>query len=217
MLRFVVRFPTRQFARGIYREQMLEKQKTHRIKFRTDPASKINAVSKEELRELKKGEAEYQQFMSEHLQDADIDKKLDNIIDEQIAKGKSDAEILRHLGNVVGVGSESTTRADQEKKERAIVNKITKELKSQGQDPEVLADNMLRSKNAEDFEKFTNKHAQMKFTEHEILYNKWVDDEKKSRMAERKAVEVNKATRKIESTEFGHARSDLLQSRDLRP
>jgi len=32
--------------------------------------------------------------MSEHLQDPEIDKTIDNIIDEQMKKGRSDADIL---------------------------------------------------------------------------------------------------------------------------
>jgi len=46
---------------------MLDKQKMNRIKFRTEPISKQDINSKEELRDLKKGEAEYQTFISEHL------------------------------------------------------------------------------------------------------------------------------------------------------
>jgi len=56
-----------------------------------------------------------------------------------MSKGKSDADILRHLGNVVGVGNETLTRAEQEKREKIMINKMTKELKRQGQDPDAIA------------------------------------------------------------------------------
>jgi hypothetical protein len=105
-----------------------------------------------------------------------------------MSKGKSDADILRHLGNVVGVGNETLTRAEQEKREKIMINKMTKELKRQGQDPDAIASKLLVHKGAEDFEAFTNRQAEMKYTEHEILYNKWVGDEKQRRLEERKAV-----------------------------
>jgi hypothetical protein len=50
--------------------------------------------------------------MADHLQDADIDKTMDSVISEQISKGKSDAEILRHLGGVLGVGGNQLTRGE---------------------------------------------------------------------------------------------------------
>jgi len=42
------RHSKRFFARGIYREQMLEKQKINRIKFRTEPIENMQVTSKEE-------------------------------------------------------------------------------------------------------------------------------------------------------------------------
>lgn len=68
-----------------------------------------------------------------------------------------------------------------------------------------------------EFDNFTNKQAQMKYTEHEILYNKWVDEEKQRRLSERAAVQVNKPTRKIESSEFGHAKPNVAQGKMLKP
>lgn len=39
-----------------------------------------------------------------------MEKHLDNIIDEQIKKGKSDTEILNHLGGIIGGGNEQLSR-----------------------------------------------------------------------------------------------------------
>ena len=39
----------------------------------------------------------------------------------------------------------------------------------------------------EDFEDFANKSAKMKYTEHEILYEKWKDEERQRRLDERKS------------------------------
>ena len=83
---------------------MLDRQKANRIKFRAEPMEKRSSQSKEEELELRKGEAKYQEFMHEHLQDPDIEKGLDNIIEEQMKKGKDDNDILSHLGSVVGIG-----------------------------------------------------------------------------------------------------------------
>jgi hypothetical protein len=60
---------------------MLEKQKQNRIKFRTEPLEKMEVGSKEDLKEIKKAEAQYNEFMMDNLQDPDIDKTLDGIID----------------------------------------------------------------------------------------------------------------------------------------
>jgi hypothetical protein len=56
--------------------------------------------------------------MQENLQDPEIDKTIESIIDEQIKKGKSDTEILRHLGGVAGLGREQMTRGEQEQREK---------------------------------------------------------------------------------------------------
>jgi hypothetical protein len=50
---------SRFFARGIYKEQMLDRQKANRIKFRAEPMEKRSSQSKEEELELRKGEAKY--------------------------------------------------------------------------------------------------------------------------------------------------------------
>ena len=63
----------------------------------------------------------------------------------------------------------------------------------------------MRGEGVEDFEDFSNKHAEMKFTEHQILHTKWVDDEKQRRLEQRKAaVKVSKPQRQIETSQFGH-------------
>ncbi len=79
--------------------------------------------------EMKKAEAQYNEFMHDNLQDPEIDKNLDNIIDEQIKKGKSDTEILRHLGGVTGLGREPLTRGEQEQRERAMAKELNARLK----------------------------------------------------------------------------------------
>lgn len=108
---------------------MLDKQKQNRIKFRTEPVENMKITSKEELQEMKKAEAQYNEFMQDNLQDPEIDKNLDNIIDEQIKKGKSDTEILRHLGGVTGLGREPLTRGEQEQRERAMAKELNARLK----------------------------------------------------------------------------------------
>ena len=89
-------------------------------------------MSKEEELEQRKAEASYQEFMHENLQDADIEKNLDNIIEEQMKKGKTDADILKHLGSVVGLGDKEPTRSEVEKKEKAEMARLTKKLKKDG-------------------------------------------------------------------------------------
>jgi hypothetical protein len=41
---------------------------------------------------------------------------------------------------------------------------------------------------SKEFEEFTNTHAKMKYQEHEILYNKWVEEERTKRKNEKNAV-----------------------------
>ena len=64
------------------------------------------ANSMAELREMKREEAKYNKFMQESVNDTAFDKEIDDIIDEKIASGKSNDEILNYIGGLTGLGPE---------------------------------------------------------------------------------------------------------------
>jgi hypothetical protein len=70
----------------------------------------------------------------------------------------------------------------------------------------------MGGKESDGFEKLTNKHAKMKYTEHEILYNTWVEQEQQRR----KPVVTSKPTRQIDSSGFGQANM-VRQQAEFKP
>lgn len=85
-----------------------------------------------------------------------------------------------------------------------MAKELTARLKKQGFDTERIANKLMQHEGQQEFEEFTNTHAKMKYQEHEILYNKWVKEERERRLDQKNAVQVNKATRLIEPSKFGH-------------
>ena len=46
---------------------------------------------------MKKGDLIYNKFAAENIQDEELDRELDKLIDEQLALGKSDQDILEYV------------------------------------------------------------------------------------------------------------------------
>ena len=112
--------------RGIYREQMLEKEKRRREpfdkKFRPVDPGKADelkyATTLEERREMKKGDTAYDKFLAESTQDAEMDKLLDSLIDERMAQGKTDEQILAELGATLAGDASGSHLTPEERHER---------------------------------------------------------------------------------------------------
>ena len=68
------------------------------------------AESKLEQRQIGKGEAAFDKFLTDSTQDAEIDKLLSSIIDERMEQGKTDEQILQELAGMTGM---NTNQAEQ--------------------------------------------------------------------------------------------------------
>ena len=125
----------RYFApRGIHREQMLEKEKRNRELFDKrmkpiDPEKSHElkyATSLKERQQMKKGDMAYDAFVTDSTQDAEMEKMIDSLIDEGMAKGKSDEQILAELGaTMTGDGSGShLTQEERREREESVKKEL---------------------------------------------------------------------------------------------
>ena len=97
--------------RGIYREQKLEREKAERTGLtKTKPMDpyrnlrRRQAGSKAELRELEGEDHKYMKFVNEAVLDPAYEADIDRMIDEQMALGKTDDEILAYISGMQSGG-----------------------------------------------------------------------------------------------------------------
>ena len=112
----------RYFPRGIYKEQMLDREKREREginkKYKPVDPEKISrrkeGESKQEQRMINKGETAYGQFLMDSTQDAEMEKMLDSIIDERMSQGKTDEQILAELAVMTKMTSETEAMSPEQ-------------------------------------------------------------------------------------------------------
>ena len=103
------------FPRGIHREQQLDKQKELQDGFSkkfkpVDAERNLRdkfAGSLKERKMMRKADVKYGQFVKDEVIDPDLDKMLDNLIDEKMAAGKTDEQILAELGAITGMAPQN--------------------------------------------------------------------------------------------------------------
>jgi len=57
---------------------------------------------------MKRQITSYESFVAENTQDPEVDKEIERIIDEQMALGKSDRDVVDHVNRVLGISGHDT-------------------------------------------------------------------------------------------------------------
>ena len=85
-----------------------------------------SATSLEERHLMKQGDMAYDTFMTDSTQDPEMEKLLDSMIDEGIAEGKTDEQILAELGSAMAGDSSGShlTPDERRKREEAVLAEL---------------------------------------------------------------------------------------------
>ena len=105
---------------------MLEKEKRRKERYdkRIKPVDQEKlkelkyATSLEERQQMKKGDIAYDNFLADSTQDPEMEKLLDSLIDEGMAKGKTDEQILAELGATMAGDASGSHLTPEERHER---------------------------------------------------------------------------------------------------
>lgn len=60
----------------------------------------------EERSMIQQGDTSFGKFVMDSTQDAEVEKLIDNLIDEKMLEGKTDEQILAELGAITGMTSD---------------------------------------------------------------------------------------------------------------
>ena len=133
-MQLLVQHPVRFFPRGIHKEQQLDLKKSRegvyrKVKPPVDhdrQAMYKEATSKEEMKLIKKGDTTFENFKIDAMQDAEMEKILDDIIDKRMAEGKTDEQILEELSALTGLtnANDALTAEQREDREKKLFKEI---------------------------------------------------------------------------------------------
>ena len=131
--------------------------------------------------------------MQESVEDAEVDKQLDGLIEDMLAQGDkfSDQQIIEHISEVVGVGGKQMTRDEIDKSDDQVINELKKKLK--GKYTPMSTDVFATSPEMTKFEDFQDRAGKMMYQTDQILLDKWEEEERV----------VRKQKRQLDASEFG--------------
>ncbi len=162
-------------------------------------------ASRKDYEQFKEGERMYAKFTQQTgAVDQEFEKDLERIIDEKMAQGLDDEQIIDQI--VTGGRATITNKQiwEMEAKKEA---ELIEEFRKQGIKPPSFENNLLFSKDPKDtkeFEDFQQKVGKMMYEEDDILMEKWAKEEKEKRQ---KLYESTKPKRSIEGSQtFGYVK-----------
>ena len=92
------------------------------------------ARSMEELRDMKRDDIKFSKFQRETVMDTAFEKELDGLIDEQMAKGKTDQEIIAYVGGLTGLGPQQPESEEENIEDEEELNAMDESYKQFGPD-----------------------------------------------------------------------------------
>lgn len=112
---------------------------------------------------LQRSDAEYSKFLAEETQDSELDKMVDQLIDEGLAAGKTDKEILAELSGKTGLvtGGNTMTLEQTQKHQESISKNIADSLSTHEKQKVIDSFRTTAFEGQDEFEEFTERHSKM--------------------------------------------------------